>query len=201
MRGHGVTVTGPTLQEAVYRGVYVDVNARLQLGAIGLGAVDYLTEQEGRAAAAANASQIGRAWEMWRSRLLSAPRLAPEGHRGADLLQEAPPGSSPARGRSRNTSPPPRSVSCLAHDRRIAERIGLALVSTAHAQSVESFYHGRTVTIVVGYSVGDGYDVLARVLGQAHSGQPLCFTSRWTLQIEPDRIASASTSDSAASLR
>jgi ribulose-5-phosphate 4-epimerase/fuculose-1-phosphate aldolase len=65
MRGHGVTVTGPTLQEAVYRGVYVDVNARLQLEAIGLGAVDYLTEQEGRAAAAANASQIGRAWEMW----------------------------------------------------------------------------------------------------------------------------------------
>jgi hypothetical protein len=42
------------------------VNARLQLGAIGLGAVNYLTEQEGRAADAANASQIGRAWEMWK---------------------------------------------------------------------------------------------------------------------------------------
>jgi ribulose-5-phosphate 4-epimerase/fuculose-1-phosphate aldolase len=66
MRGHGVTVTGPTLQEAVYRAVYVDVNARLQLEAIGLGAVEYLTEQESRAAAAANASQIGRAWEMWK---------------------------------------------------------------------------------------------------------------------------------------
>jgi ribulose-5-phosphate 4-epimerase/fuculose-1-phosphate aldolase len=66
MRGHGVTVTGPTLQEAVYRAIYVDVNARLQLEAIGLGAVEYLTEQESRAAAAANASQIGRAWEMWK---------------------------------------------------------------------------------------------------------------------------------------
>src|SRR5215467_4879038 len=65
MRGHGVTVTASTLQEAVYRGVYVDVNARLQLEAIGLGAVNYLTELEGRAAAAANASQIGRAWELW----------------------------------------------------------------------------------------------------------------------------------------
>jgi hypothetical protein len=42
------------------------VNARLQLEAIGLGAVEYLTEQESRAAAAANASQIGRAWEMWK---------------------------------------------------------------------------------------------------------------------------------------
>ena len=69
MRGHGVTVTGPSLQEAVYRGVYVDVNARLQLEAIGLGAVNYLTEQEGRAAAAANASQIGRAWELWKMKV------------------------------------------------------------------------------------------------------------------------------------
>jgi ribulose-5-phosphate 4-epimerase/fuculose-1-phosphate aldolase len=64
-----VTATGPTLQEAVYRGVYVDVNARLQLEAIGLGAVNYLTEQEGRAAAASNASQIGRAWELWKMRV------------------------------------------------------------------------------------------------------------------------------------
>src|SRR5215831_19393337 len=69
MRGHGVTVTGPSLQEAVYRGVYVDVNARLQLQAIGLGAVNYLTEPEGRAAAAANASQIGRAWDMWKMKV------------------------------------------------------------------------------------------------------------------------------------
>jgi ribulose-5-phosphate 4-epimerase/fuculose-1-phosphate aldolase len=69
MRGHGVTVTAPTLQEAVYRGVYVDVNARLQLEAIGLGAVNYLTEPEGRAAAATNASQIGRAWELWKMKV------------------------------------------------------------------------------------------------------------------------------------
>src|SRR5260370_25479412 len=69
MRGHGVTVTGPTLQEAVYRGVYVDVNARLQLEALGLAAVDYLTAQEGRATAAANASQIGRAWELWKMKV------------------------------------------------------------------------------------------------------------------------------------
>ena len=69
MRGHGVTVAGPTLQEAVYRGVYVDVNARLQLEAIGLGAVNYLTEAEGRAAATTNASQIGRAWDLWKMKV------------------------------------------------------------------------------------------------------------------------------------
>src|SRR5215470_1097273 len=73
MRGHGVTVTGPSLQEAVYRGVYVDVNARLQLEAIGLGAVDYLSESEGRAAAAANSTQVGRAWELWKMKVEGGP--------------------------------------------------------------------------------------------------------------------------------
>jgi ribulose-5-phosphate 4-epimerase/fuculose-1-phosphate aldolase len=69
MRGHGVTTTGPTLHEAVFRGVYVDVNARLQLQAIALGAVNYLTEAESRAAAATNAGQIGRAWELWKMKV------------------------------------------------------------------------------------------------------------------------------------
>src|SRR5260370_42311607 len=48
--------------------------------------------------------------------------------------------------------------------------------SPAHAQPVESFYRGRTVTIVVGYSVGGGYDahgrVLARHLGKHIPGNP-----------------------------
>lgn len=69
MRGHGVTVTAPSLPEAVYRGVYTDVNARLQLEAIGLGSVNYLTEAEGRATAATNASQIGRAWDLWKMKV------------------------------------------------------------------------------------------------------------------------------------
>ena len=47
-----------------------------------------------------------------------------------------------------------------------------AAVTTAHAQSIESFYRGRTVTIVVGYSVGGGYDAHARVLAR-HLGKHL----------------------------
>jgi ribulose-5-phosphate 4-epimerase/fuculose-1-phosphate aldolase len=69
MRGHGVTVTAPNLYEAVFRAVYVDVNAQLQLEAIGLGAVNYLTAAEGRATAATNAAQVGRAWELWKMRV------------------------------------------------------------------------------------------------------------------------------------
>ena len=69
MRGHGVTVTASTLPDAVYRAIYVDVNARLQLAASELGAVDFLSESEGRAAADTNASQVGRAWELWKTKV------------------------------------------------------------------------------------------------------------------------------------
>ena len=57
---------------------------------------------------------------------------------------------------------------------------GLALVGLAstavHAQSVESFYRGRTVSIIIGFPVGGGYDthgrVLARHLGKHIPGHP-----------------------------
>ena len=54
----------------------------------------------------------------------------------------------------------------------------LALLGTsaAQAQSVESFYRGHTINLVVGYSVGGGYDihgrVLARHLGKHIPGNP-----------------------------
>ena len=67
MRGHGATVVAPTLPQAVYRGVYLDINARLQLQTIALGAVNYLTEAEGLATTASNTTQLGRAWEMWKT--------------------------------------------------------------------------------------------------------------------------------------
>jgi tripartite-type tricarboxylate transporter receptor subunit TctC len=46
----------------------------------------------------------------------------------------------------------------------------LALTSPAHAQSVEEFYRGKTVTIQVGFTAGGGYDLYARVLGR-HMGR------------------------------
>ena len=54
---------------------------------------------------------------------------------------------------------------------------GLAiLVLPAHADSVEDFYKGKSITLVIGYSVGGGYDVyarlLARHLGKHIPGQP-----------------------------
>lgn len=66
MRGHGSTVVGVSVRQAVFRAVYTEVGARLQSEALRLGAVTYLTEDEAAAAAAANDTQIGRAWDLWR---------------------------------------------------------------------------------------------------------------------------------------
>ncbi len=70
MRGHGVTVVGTGLRQAVFRAVYTEFNAKIQLAALGLGgAVTYLTEAEAAAASAANDSQIDRACDMWKLNL------------------------------------------------------------------------------------------------------------------------------------
>ena len=48
--------------------------------------------------------------------------------------------------------------------------------TAAQAQPVEDFYRGSTVNLVIGYSVGGGYDLygrlLARHLGKYIPGQP-----------------------------
>jgi tripartite-type tricarboxylate transporter receptor subunit TctC len=41
-----------------------------------------------------------------------------------------------------------------------------ALPQPLHAQSVADFYHGKTVTLTVGYSAGGGYDTYARILAR-----------------------------------
>jgi len=65
MRGHGSTTVGTSLRQAVFRAVYAEVNADLQLDAHRLGPVTYLTDGEGAAAATANDGQVNRAWDLW----------------------------------------------------------------------------------------------------------------------------------------
>ena len=69
MRGHGVTVVGSTLREAVFRAVYTEFNARIQGEALRLGPVTFLTAGEAKASAATNASQIDRAWNVWKEQV------------------------------------------------------------------------------------------------------------------------------------
>lgn len=72
MRAHGSVACGPTLQTAVFRAVYTEVNARIQhwtaaLG--GSGPVAALDGEEGRLADVPNRTAGTRAWDLWRAQV------------------------------------------------------------------------------------------------------------------------------------
>lgn len=66
MRGHGATIVGTDVRQAVFRAVYTAANASLQAEALRLGEVTYLSEREAANSAASNAGQVERAWNLWR---------------------------------------------------------------------------------------------------------------------------------------
>ena len=75
MRGHGMTVVGDSVQEAVFRAIYTEMNARLQLQATALeGPIAFLSDEEGRRSTAANRGTLERPWELWKTRALRATR-------------------------------------------------------------------------------------------------------------------------------
>jgi ribulose-5-phosphate 4-epimerase/fuculose-1-phosphate aldolase len=65
MRGHGSTVVGSTLRLAVFRAIYLEINARLQANAMQLGPVTFLNAAEAMNASRANEGQVDRAWQLW----------------------------------------------------------------------------------------------------------------------------------------
>ena len=72
MRAHGSVACGPTLQTAVFRAVYTEVNARIQHWTLALGGgapVAALDSEEGRLADAVNQTAGMRAWDLWRSQV------------------------------------------------------------------------------------------------------------------------------------
>ncbi len=74
MRAHGSVACGPTLQMAVFRAVYTEVNARIQHWTLALGRgapMAVLNEEEGQLADATNRTAGLRAWDLWRSQVRS----------------------------------------------------------------------------------------------------------------------------------
>jgi ribulose-5-phosphate 4-epimerase/fuculose-1-phosphate aldolase len=67
MRGHGMTVIGDSVPEAVFRSIYTEMNARLQLQATQLeGPIEFLSDEEGRRSSASNRGTLERPWELWK---------------------------------------------------------------------------------------------------------------------------------------
>jgi ribulose-5-phosphate 4-epimerase/fuculose-1-phosphate aldolase len=79
LRGHGNVVVGNSIQQSVFRAIYTESNARLQLQALQLAqlqgmppdAVDYLTPEEAQATSDMNDQHLGRPWAMWMLKVAS----------------------------------------------------------------------------------------------------------------------------------
>jgi ribulose-5-phosphate 4-epimerase/fuculose-1-phosphate aldolase len=72
LRAHGFVAVGPSIQAAVFRAIFTEINARVQLQAVTLGgAMAALDEEEGRKADAINLATVGRSWELWKRRVTS----------------------------------------------------------------------------------------------------------------------------------
>jgi HCOMODA/2-hydroxy-3-carboxy-muconic semialdehyde decarboxylase len=79
MRGHGATVAGNSVRHAVFISIYLEVNAKLQMQAMAMGNIKFLTVGEvdniiGRT----GAYTLNRAWENW-CRRADRPFVADEG--------------------------------------------------------------------------------------------------------------------------
>jgi ribulose-5-phosphate 4-epimerase/fuculose-1-phosphate aldolase len=71
MRGHGNVVVGPSVQVAVYRAIYTEINARLQAQALALGGtVTYLEKEEGEKADVIQQQVVMRPWALWKAKAM-----------------------------------------------------------------------------------------------------------------------------------
>lgn len=68
MRGHGFTVCGASLQEAVYNSINTVINARVEMDALRLGTVTFLSEGEAAAVSKQHNASLNRTWEVWAKR-------------------------------------------------------------------------------------------------------------------------------------
>jgi len=74
MRGHGATVVASSLKLVVYRAIYTQTNAKILtslsslvggVNSSGMDEVRFLSADESKNAAEANAGQVDRAWNIW----------------------------------------------------------------------------------------------------------------------------------------
>lgn len=72
MRGHGNVVVATTIPLVVYRAIYTEINARLQMQALSLGgSINYLEPEEGKKLDEAMIKfGIHRPWEYWKQSVL-----------------------------------------------------------------------------------------------------------------------------------
>jgi ribulose-5-phosphate 4-epimerase/fuculose-1-phosphate aldolase len=69
MRGHGAVVAGQAIRQAIWIAIYLELNAKLQMQAMAMGKIKFLTNGEVDAIVSRQKSfSFNRAWENWCTR-------------------------------------------------------------------------------------------------------------------------------------
>jgi HCOMODA/2-hydroxy-3-carboxy-muconic semialdehyde decarboxylase len=69
MRGHGATVVGRSVRHAVFISVYLELGAKLQMQAMAMGEIKFLSAGEvDQIVSRVNDYTLNRAWENWARR-------------------------------------------------------------------------------------------------------------------------------------
>jgi len=71
MRGHGSVAAAQSIRHVVFRAVYTEVNARVQIEAMKLGTPTFLNAEEASAAARTNDGLVDRPWALWKQRAMA----------------------------------------------------------------------------------------------------------------------------------
>ena len=69
MRGHGAVAVGTSIKQVVYRAIYAEANARLQLEAMRLGKINFLNADEAANVSRTNDENLDRPWELWKKKV------------------------------------------------------------------------------------------------------------------------------------
>jgi ribulose-5-phosphate 4-epimerase/fuculose-1-phosphate aldolase len=69
IRGHGFVAVADSTPVVVYRAIYTQLNARVQMDGMKLGTIKYLTPGEAVKAQAIVEATVGRPWELWKSQV------------------------------------------------------------------------------------------------------------------------------------
>jgi ribulose-5-phosphate 4-epimerase/fuculose-1-phosphate aldolase len=69
IRGHGFVTVANSTPIVVYRAIYTQLNARVQMEGMKLGKIKYLTPGEAEKAQAIVEATVGRPWELWKTQV------------------------------------------------------------------------------------------------------------------------------------
>jgi ribulose-5-phosphate 4-epimerase/fuculose-1-phosphate aldolase len=75
MRGHGATIVGSSLKEAVFRAVYAMINAHLKPIAMQLGEPKFLDHEEAVKTDELHQAVLNRPWDYWKRGFNSLSRF------------------------------------------------------------------------------------------------------------------------------